>query len=384
MAKEIPEKKPEPKADKLRELSLQIITFPWRLLCWFGRSVKLFWLGSWWRKVILIIVGIIVAFLVASFSVAVWYRASNNSKPLDLGVTYIADYAASLGVDPKETYAAILDDLDVKNLRLVSYWNKIESEQGTYNFEELDWQFAEAERAGAKVSLAIGLRQPRWPECHAPDWAKDKSIEQLQPQLDSYITAVVNRYKNSSALKSWQLENEFFLDAFGECPPANRDRLVHEFNLVKKLSANHPIITTRSNNFPGLVLSEPQPDIVGMSVYRRVWNDNLYKGYFSYPMPSWYYASLAGWQKLFTGKDSILHEMQMEPWPPNGQSIPDTSREEQDKSMNASMFQDRVDFAKNTGMRQIDLWGAEWWYYRKVILNDDSLWQEAAKTFRDN
>jgi hypothetical protein len=385
MAKEIPEKKQEPKADKLRELSLQIITFPWRLLCWFGRSIKLFWLGAWWRKAILIIVGLILALLVASLSVAAWYRASTSDTPLQLGVTFVSDYAVALGVDPDQAYTAILQDLDVNNLRLVSYWNKIEQQQGTYNFDELDKQFAQAEAAGAQISLAIGLRQPRWPECHMPDWAKSSSMEQLEPQLMAYLTAVVSRYKDAPNLQSWQLENEALLGAFGECPVANRDRLQREFDLVRKLdTGNHSIIMSRSNNMPFLVLGAPEPDIVGMSVYRRVWNSNFYEGYFNYPLPSWYYASLAGWQKLLTGKDSVLHEMQMEPWPPSGQFIADVSREEQDKSMNASMFQDRIDFAKNTGMRQIDLWGAEWWYYRKVVLNDNSLWQEAAKTFRDN
>lgn len=365
----------------MNETFLKIITWPWRFLCWLGRSIKLFWLGRWWKKIILILVGLLVLITGISYGVARWYVATNEEKPLQLGVTYVSDYAGALGVDPQETYLAILNDLNVKNLRLVSYWNKIEQQQGTYTFDELDWQFDQAEKAGARISLAIGMRQPRWPECHAPQWALDLPENKRQENLLSFLEQVVNRYKSSPALKSYQLENEALLHAFGECPDANRDYLQQEFDLVKNLDAETPIIMSRSNNNPSLALGKPSADIVGMSVYRRVWNDNIYKGYFNYPLPSWYYASLAGYQKIFTGKDSVLHEMQMEPWGPNGKFITDLSREEQDKSMNASMFRERIDFAKNTGMRQIDLWGAEWWYYRKAVLNDDSLWQEAKKAF---
>ncbi|MGB4759051.1 MAG: endo-1,4-beta-xylanase [Candidatus Saccharimonadales bacterium] len=388
MAKELPEKQPHKKKleqeeapNPVKENVVRILTFPWRLLCWLGRSIRLFWQGRWWQKVILIIVGFIIFALTLGYGIACWYRASTKDQPLELGVTYVADYAAAFGLNPEETYTAILDELQVKNLRLVSYWNKIEATEGTYNFAELDKQFAQAQSAGADISLALGVRQPRWPECHIPDWAKDKDMAALEPQLQAYITAVVNRYKDKSNLKSWQLENEALLGAFGECPAADRDRLEREFTTVKTLDRSRPIIMTRSNNMPFLALGKPRADIVGMSVYRRVWNQNLYKGYFNYPLPSWYYAALAGSQKLVTDRDSILHEMQMEPWPPNGQFIADVSKQEQDKSMNAAMFADRIDFAKNTGMRQIDLWGAEWWYYRKVVLKDNSLWQAARETF---
>lgn len=347
------------------------------------RFVRL-WQGGWWQKMIIIFVFGCILILGSSYGVARWYIVSNRDKPLELGVTYVADYANALGVDPKETYRALLDDLGVKHLRLVSYWNKIESSEGKYDFSELDWQFAEAEKSGAKISLAIGLRQPRWPECHMPTWAEELPAAQWQQKLDAFLATTVRRYKNSSALKSWQLENEYFLEVFGECPKPSRERLMREFQIVKKEDSKHSIILSRSDNKPALLLRSPQPDIVGASVYRRVWNETIYKGYFNYPLPSWYYAAVAGYQKIFTGKDTVLHEMQMEPWPPHGKFVADVSREEQDKSMNANMFAARVDFAKNTGMRSIDLWGAEWWYYRKAVLKDDSLWQEAQQIFRDN
>ncbi len=312
-----------------------------------------------------------------------WYVASNSERPLHLGVSFIADYAESLGLDAEETMDALIDDVGVEHFRLVSYWNKIEPTPGTYDFSELDWQFEKAETADAKVTLAIGLRQPRWPECHEPAWAAQLPDEQWRLALDQFITSVVQRYKSSPSLVSYQLENEFLLEAFGECRDFSRERVADEFALVKTIDGDHPIILTRSNNIPSLVLGEPLPDEVGVSIYRRVWNENIYKGYFDYPLPSWYYAGIAGLQKLFTGRDSMVHELQMEPWPPGGQSLTDISLKEQDKSMNASMFASRVQFAEQTGMRDIYLWGAEWWYYRKVVMHDDSVWEAAKHVFDD-
>lgn len=336
----------------------------------------------WWARVLIVLLGLLLLACIGLWGVSRWYVAQTRDEPLRVGVTFIADYARHLGLEPRETLNAIFTDLDVKHVRLVSYWNKHEVAPGVYDFTDLDWQFHRAEAAGAKVSLAIGLRQPRWPECHRPAWLESAGPIDWQTQLNAYMTEVIERYRTSPALETYQLENEYNLEAFGECPEPSQERLLSEYNLVKRLDPHHPIILSRSDNLPALLLSEPQPDIVGMSVYRRVWNTNIYQGYFNYPLPSWYYAGLAGLQKIFTGKDSVLHEMQMEPWPPHGKSILETSREEQDKSMSANDFANRVRFAEQTGLRTIDLWGAEWWYYRKVVLHDSSVWDAAQQTLR--
>jgi len=45
-------------------------------------------------------------------------------------------HSEELGLDWKKTYLAILDDLKVKNLKLVAYWDLIEEEPGVYNFQQ--------------------------------------------------------------------------------------------------------------------------------------------------------------------------------------------------------------------------------------------------------
>lgn len=314
------------------------------------------------------------------YGIARWYTWSERNTPLTMGVTFIPDYAEGLGLNPGQTMDALINDLHVKQFRLVSYWSDIEPTQGHYDFSQLDSEFAKADAAHATVTLSIGLRQPRWPECHAPSWVNTSAPEsRWLPQLDNFMAAVINRYKDNSALDSYQLENEFF-NNFGACNNFDRSRLVSEFNLVKKLDPHHPIIMTRSNNYAGLAIGQPIPDEYGISVYRRVWTPWVSR-YAEYPFPTWYYAFLAGAEKILTGKDSVLHELQAEAWPPDGKSITQISLAEQNKSMNAKDLQANINFGKATGLKTIDLWGAEYWYYRLTVLHDPSLWNVAKQEF---
>src|SRR5690606_25646276 len=129
-----------------------------------------------------------------------------NDKPLVYGATFIPSYARYFGLDAQQTMDALLHDLRLKHFRLVSYWDKMEPVQGQFDFSELDWQFAKAEAAGAKISLAIGLRQPRCPECHIPTWAGSMTKPEWSVHLKTFMGRVIDRYKASPALESYQLE----------------------------------------------------------------------------------------------------------------------------------------------------------------------------------
>jgi hypothetical protein len=354
-------------------------------LRWLWQVFRHYWQQNWWHKFVTCMAVFVALMFGSMYGIAYWYQQTQKNKPLELGVTFIPSYASYLGLDPHQTYTAILDDLHVKQLRLVSYWSDIEPTPGSYDFTELDYEMAQAQAHGAKVSLAVGLRQPRWPECHQPSWIDTtKPATSWEPQLNDYMTAVINRYKHNPALQSYQLENEYFLSAFGTCHNFDRGRLASELALVKKLDPSHSVIMSRSNNYAGLSLRQPLPDIIGISLYRHVWNNVVFHRYLTYPFPSWYYAFLAGAEQIATGKPSIIHELQTETWPPNGQDITNTSLAEQDKTFDAAKFQATVKFGEQTGIKHIDLWGAEYWYYRAQKLHDPSVWNTAKTIFSQN
>jgi hypothetical protein len=339
-----------------------------------------YWRRNWRTKFVMVVCGLLLLTFGTMYGIAQWYIHSQRSKPFQLGVSFIPAYAESLGLNPQETMDALINDVGVRRFRLVSYWDQLEPQKGQYDFTLLDWQFQKAEASNSKISLSLGLRQPRWPECHVPQWAIGEPANVWQPQLNDFIAAVVTRYKHSPALESYQLENEYFLKAFGLCTNFDRERLVAEYNLVKSLDPSRPLIVSRSQNGVGIAVGDPRPDEVGISIYKRVWSPPIGR-YMEYPFPAWYYAFIAGSQQIFTGRNTIIHEMQAEAWAPNNKGLTDISLEEQNKSFNAERFADRVTFAEATGMRDVYLWGAEYWYYRQVVLHDTTVWEEAGQIF---
>lgn len=352
-----------------------------------AKGLNGYWHSSLWHRIKIIAVLFVFIVVGLMYGIAQWYIWSERHKPLELGVSFIPDYAQSLGLEPEQTLDSLLG-IGVKHFRLVSYWSDGERTKGQYDFSQLDWEFKKAETAHAHVILTLGLRQPRWPECHMPDWASKEPVGARQSQLEQYMSAVIERYKTSPALESYQLENEFFLKGFGICDaiPGAEDRahLVSEYNLIKKLDPGHQVIVGRSNNALGFPVGQPQPDEFSISVYKRVWDAAVTHRYIEYPYPAWFYGFLAGTQKIFNHKDMVIGELQAEAWPPNGQSIQETSLAEQSKSIDVHRLKDRFSYAEATGMRGIYFWGAEYWYYRAQKLHDPSLWNVARQEFQAN
>lgn len=329
---------------------------------------------NFWQKISLVFLVILILFYAQVVVVSQWYITKHQKEPAHIGVTFIPGYARYFDLDPHQTMLALRDELGFKRFRLVSYWNDLEPSPGKYDFSELDWEFDTVEAVNGQVTLSIGMRQPRWPECHIPDWESKVAPEQRQSDLQNFTKAVINHYKNRKALVSYQLENEYFLTAFGQCPAPKRQWLINEFNSAKAADPNHPIIMSLANNYFGIPTGQPRPDQVGISVYKRVWDQTVTHRYFEYPFTPRYYAWRSGLTELFTGRSSMLHELQAESWPPKDVGIKDASVAEQNKSMDAARLHTRIKYGIDTGYRDIDLWGGEWWYWRKVTLHDDSLW----------
>lgn len=294
------------------------------------------------------------------------------------GVTFSQKYAGDLGLEWKNVYLAILDDLKVRNLRLISYWDLIEPEEGNYDFEDLDWQIEKAEERGANIALVIGMRVPRWPECHIPGWAKDLNKSQQQQEILELLKEIVSRYKDSSAISYWQLENEPFFP-FGTCPWSDLRFLKKEKDYVKSLdSLKREIMITESGEWSPWVLAGFYGDIVGTTMYQKVYFYQL-KSYVDYPLPPVFYWRKAQIVKKLFNKEVICIELQAEPWGPKATN--DLSIEEQEKTMNLEQFRYNIEFAKKTGLKEFSLWGVEWWYWMKEKQNRPEIWEESKNLF---
>ena len=328
------------------------------------------WRNKWLRGSTITLVVFFVLFLLAPIWNPVIFPPISHPR---IGVSFSEKRSMEMGLDWRDNYLALLDDMNIRSYRLMSYWDVHEKERGNFNFTSLDWQMDMAAQKGAKVSLAIGLRQPRWPECHQPEWANSLSGGEWKQALYEYITVVVKRYENHPALESWQLENEAVNNWFGLCKNVDAERVNEEFDLVKKITKK-PVYMSLSDQH-GLPVNPPVPDKYGYSVYRTVWSDKTwpYVGYLTYPTPIWYHRLRAVVIKQTTGRDIFIHELQLEPWGPKDTML--LSIEEQDKSMSQDQISRSLYFARQVGTEDIYLWGSEWWYWRKVN-GDSTIWNK--------
>lgn len=294
------------------------------------------------------------------------------------GVSFSIKQARNLGVDPHANLTALLSDMGIRRFRLMSYWDEIETNRKQFDFSELDWQMDEIARYGGQVSLSIGLRQPRWPECHQPDWAYKLKGHAWKQALYAFMELVVKRYENHPALSSWQLENEALNQWFGECEPPDVQRINEEFGLVRSWSKK-PIWMSLSDQH-GFPINKPVPDSFGFSVYRWVWNEKIppTNNYLIYPTPVWYHRLRSAIITAYSGKSIFIHELQLEPWGPVDTKL--LSIEEQNKSMSLSQINRSIGFARHIGVKEIYTWGGEWWYWRKVN-GDPSVWDTVKHEF---
>jgi len=294
----------------------------------------------------------------------------STSKALDrskFGVSFSIKQCRNFKIDPDKTLTWLAQDAGFKRFRLMSYWNEHEKSPGIYDFSDLDAQFEIIEKMGGVITLSLGARQPRWPENHWPEWAWKASKLERTDSLLMYIEQVVERYKDSPALSSYQLENEALLEDFGRNPEVDRQRLRDEFKLIKTLDPAKPVIMTTSTSW-GIPFRQPIPDIVGFSFYHTLYHEGEYRTSNFYP---WTHRLRKTLIKLLHRKPTFIHELQCEPWGPQG--IWDMSMEEQDKSMSPAHITENIRLARAIKAPPIDLWGGEWWYWRCQVKKDPSI-----------
>ncbi|MBI2484607.1 beta-galactosidase [Candidatus Uhrbacteria bacterium] len=317
-----------------------------------------------WRTT-LVVCGLVLAVLLLS--------ATRTTKP-ELGITWSSRAARDIGLDPAAAFDRVLAELDPAHIRLPVYWDDVEPREGEFDFSAYDEMLEKAGAAGVEVTLAVGVKVPRWPECYIPEWMDADDAERLKTRVRMLLTTTIERYRTHPAVTRFQIENEPFL-FFGKCPKPDAAFLKEEFAIARSLTSK-PLVMTTSGELEPWLHTIPYADEVGFSLYRLVWSPII--GFWVYPtQSSFYYARV---KTLAPFVDEVfVSELQGEPWffkPPEELSV-----EDQHQMFSPRMLRNNVAFAKRIGVSRVDVWGAEWWLWMKEH-GDASLWEEARRLFQ--
>ena len=333
-----------------------------------------------------ILAGKIIATIFIAFGI-LWLGLVNYSRNIPIspvqniewGVTFSAKFSRRLGLNWQKNFEAILSDLHPDRIRIVAYWDEIEKTKGNFDFSDIDWEINELQKKGIKTILAVGMKVPRWPECHIPDWAQSISTEEREKELQKYMAEVIKRYKTYQIIDAWQVENEPFL-SFGVCPERGNNFLSDEISLVKKIDPERPIITTDGGEFGLWYKAARQGDIFGTTMYRRVYNE--FFGYIDYHLPPGFFILKERLIRFLLDdydKKFIVIELAAEPW--MQKQIYETPISEQFNFFDYNFFKDTISYAKEAGFDEYYFWGAEWWYYLKQNGRPE-IWNEAKKLWQ--
>jgi Beta-galactosidase len=326
-------------------------------------------------------------------------------SPYYLGTTFSPLQCYYMDLDFRAAFRQIAT-LGLDRIRLGAYWNVIEQRPGEFDFSELDWLLEQCAQNRIEVALAVGMKVPRWPEFHFPQWVIDRAETGAgEPALDvrspdvaelalRFLDRVVEHCRSAPALKYWQIENEPFtrLEIAGGrwLSPAFVQR---EIALVRSAKLPHQkILLTNAIHLPTPKLAEDEPafqdslrlaDAVGMNVYTKV--PTGAPGQYLEPTPQ-FWQTLQDWQTTLTQNDreAWIAEAQAEPWEP--QQLVAMQKLNYPSASPLRMRQ-LVQQLRAMGYGTIMLWGSEYWYWQKQRQQHLWWWEvkrlvEAAKSAR--
>ncbi len=327
------------------------------------------------RKLLLFLLKllVVVVFLLAIIWVAFNWPVKGKNETMNFHLSFSQLYANSLGLDWKKAYEESLADLKPEKIRVAAYWTEIEKERGLYDWDDLDWMLKKAKENNVKVTLAFGIKVPRWPECFIPDFYLENKKEREEALL-AYEKVLLDRYKDDLNIIVWQVENEPFL-SFGSCIEGAIDGelIDREIALVKEIDQTRPVMVTDSGELSIWVEAAKRADIFGTTLYRIIHKEPF--GYVHYPLGPAFFRLKALLIKQVADQDRVVvSEMQAEPWAPGW--VLDNSIEEQYKSMNPDKLREIVDYTQRTNFEETYLWGVEWWYWLKEKQNKPEMWNE--------
>jgi hypothetical protein len=315
--------------------------------------------------------------------------ASRSLRPTHLGTTFSPLQCYYMNLDFRKVFQQVTT-LGLNRIRLGAYWNVIQKNQNEFDFSELDWLLDQCDRAQIEVALVVGMKVPRWPEYHFPQWVSDRyntgagdlALDRRSPEVAAltlqFVEKVMNHCRLAPAVKYWQVENEPFtrLEITGG-RFLSPEFVKQEVELVRSLTYNNQkILVTNAIHLPTPKPAEDEPafmdslqiaDAVGINVYSKVPAGPT--GYLE-PLPA-FWQQLGQWQNALQqyNREAWIAEAQAEPWEAGKLVAMDKPNY---PSASTLRMRSLVTQLTKLGYGTVLLWGCEYWYWQKQQGNN--LW----------
>ena len=325
-------------------------------------------------------------------------RSNNNVK---YGVSWSFEQAGWYGLDPRESYVALLDRTKFDWVRLPFFWDQMTDSYGNLKIDDLKFAIEEARKRNIKVIIALGAKTPYYPEYHFPKGILERvkfgdtfNVDHLIVhdllEIDKKLVGELSGYDN---IVYWQVENEPFLANVNNWK-IDKNLLAAEIDVVRNTDAKkRPIILTTASHpsfdkryEPLLELLKPE-DVLGTSAYFKIKGVYLFAfpffskkvvvpwpNFLDWPVDSWLFLS-----PDYRGVIKDAAAKNIDVWAIEVQADPYIRILEDAKRNNFSFNADDITkadrFIRSIGFRNVGLWGGPFWMYRESI--GDKSWIDA-------
>ena len=193
----------------------------------------------------------------------------------------------------------------------------------------------------------------------------------------AYITRVVAYIATESIITAIQLENEPFND-FGLCGsafPIAEEVLKREVDAVRQADTlSRPIVTTVNGDAIDWTKTATFGDILAFTFYGFDYDSGVF---FDHTARN---GSPEEWRArgVATGKIVKAGEVQAEDW----WDLKNPPPHDPANSMNPHWMRKNLKFVLDTGVTDVNFWGAEWWLYLKDQGRTD-MWDAAKAIFAE-
>jgi hypothetical protein len=299
--------------------------------------------------------------------------------------------------DPANDLRLLLSATSPDLVRLPIYWDVTQPTPTSLDFSQIDQLLSvvalhnlQSSRPTALI-LTIGARNFLYPELHAPSWAGPREqpalgVAQSGAAYRTYFDATLLRYRSSSLLYSWQVENEPF-DFVGNASTGDdlisASQLAWELGEVHRLDPKHPAVVTSFDGWNAMVdwlqvnatgvlaalhgypSGHPEAaleasDVLGLDLYVDGPIAPLLRFTSIALRNAWKEEAVHFWAEraVAQNKQTWLMEVQAQPWETSTSFTP------------ADLLDSAVDYRQEP-VRVVLLWGVETWLR-------DPVWMSAA------